>query len=265
MTDKLMNTLEQIARKKQVAKTCEKAEQIKTLLRNGTIKHQPDGCLTITPEGRQALRRWKLAKDEEQIFASQHQARVSAPASEKLGNPEGNVAQPARTPRRNLAESPLALLAMRKRTDGSPYLEPHQVDAGERLRGDFERGRLSPSLGIDWARLGETSGAVSKKARSRQDRADLSASALDAQQRFRHAVDFVGEELSGALVDFCCFLKGLEEIEKSRHWPARSAKQIIALALSRLARHYGFDEMAVGPVHQRIRQWGTTDYRPQPK
>ncbi|MEM5473469.1 DUF6456 domain-containing protein [Hoeflea sp. AS60] len=172
-----------------------------------------------TPEGRAALKRW-LA-DPESAFQDQHRSLVTA------SDPDHGKLQV------NLDESPLASLARIKGRAGELFLEPLQVEAGERLRIDFTRGQMQPSLGQSWepVRMGRQSGQAGGAA-------EFTEAALSARMRVDAALAEVGPELSGVLLDVCCFLKGLAEVERERQWPARSAKLMLRTALSALARHY---------------------------
>jgi len=160
----------------------------------------------------------------------------------------------------NRGESPVGQLARRRDRSGKPLLQPFQVAAAERLRGDFERGQLQPAITANW------SATVSSRRRSggSSGLADLTDAALAARARFDRAITGVGPEFSGVLIDACCFLKGLETIERERLWPARSAKLVLQLALAALARHYGLGETAAGAVRSKtIRRWGADGYRPE--
>ena len=57
----------------------------------------------------------------------------------------------------------------------------------------------------------------------------------------------------------CCFLKRLEEVERERSWPPRSAKVVLQLGLDRLARHYGLSEQAQGRGKAAVRTWLADD------
>ena len=85
--------------------------------------------------------------------------------------------------------------------------------------------------------------------------------AIDNRAYVEKAVASLGPELSGIALDICCFLKGLELVERERRWPPRSAKLMLKTALSILARHYGFSQnysRAAG----KIEHWGGDGYRP---
>ena len=84
-----------------------------------------------------------------------------------------------------------------------------------------------------------------------------------ARQRMRHALDAVGPEFSGLLLDVCCFLKKLDEVERERRWPARSAKVVLQLALERLARHFGYQCNATGKAAAAVRIWTAEDLLPE--
>src|SRR5690606_2360380 len=104
--------------------------------------------------------------------------------------------------------------------------------AGERLRADYTRGQLMQRLGVNW----DAAGAAGRGGGS--GIGDLTDAALAARLRVEKALAAVGPELSGVLVDICCFLKGMEQVEVERVWPARSAKVMLKSALGALARHY---------------------------
>lgn len=155
----------------------------------------------------------------------------------------------------NLAESPLAQLARRKTKDGKSYLSAAELTAGERLRADYTRGQIMPRLCANW----EASVASGRRDGGYGGLAELTDAALAARQRVERALVAVGPELSGVLIDICCFLKGLEVVEAERGWPARSAKIVLKSALGVLSRHYS----PVAALRHRIPlHWGAADYRP---
>lgn len=149
------------------------------------------------------------------------------------------------------AESPLMWLARRQGRDGRALIEPHQLQAGERLRRDFTRAQMMPRTTSNW-----DSPTSRQRGAAEAHTTDVM---IAARQDVRRAMDAVGPEFAGLLLDVCCFLKRLEDVERDRVWPARSAKVVLQLALTQLARHYGYAGSAKGREQAAVRTWLADD------
>lgn len=146
------------------------------------------------------------------------------------------------------SESPLAWLANRRGGDRRRYVEPHQLQAGERLRADFTLSHLMPRTTSNWGNpVSSTRGSI--------DIQHVTGAMVAARQSVHRVLDAVGPEFSGLLLDICCFLKRLEDVGRERLWPPRSAKVVLQLALDRLARHYGYAAQVSGRTRAETRAW----------
>ncbi len=225
------------------------SEAVVLELRSMGLVTQSNGRFTLSDEGLSWLRRQRAGAEP---FLEQHQLREAA---------YRNVGGARRPVIVNEAESPLGWLRKRKDRDGTPMIDTPQFEAGERLRAEFERGQLAPNVTSNWEGAAH-SRRIRRAAPSAA--AGLSDEALSARQRVVRALEAVGPELAGVLIDVCCHLVGLRDAEKSRGWPQRSGKVILKIALTRLARHYGIKAAGdlAAPVRVRLRHWGAEDFRP---
>ncbi|MEM6972536.1 MAG: DUF6456 domain-containing protein [Pseudomonadota bacterium] len=194
----------------------------------------------ITDVGRAFLRR-AIAEDSEKRragdgpqpstispFSAQHQEEGAGIVPDPV---DGTLVRR----RVNLAESVIGWLAKRRGPDGTPYLTPAEVEAGERLRSDFERAQMAPSITQDW-RAFLTPG--DKLAGNSPARGPAEGPA-EARARLAKALETLGPGLADVALRVCCFLEGLEACEKRFGWSSRSGKVVLKLALQRLADHYG--------------------------
>jgi hypothetical protein len=127
--------------------------------------------------------------------------------------------------------------------------------AGERLRSDYERSCLERRVTAAWdLPAGRSSGNVAT---------EISDAALTARQNFQDALDEAGPELASILIQVCCLAAGIEQAERILDLPQRSGKAVLGLALTALARHYGYirHESRRGS-RARFGHWGLGDYRP---
>ena len=141
---------------------------------------------------------------------------------------EGPTMRPARRGGRgvtvNLAESPLTWLHARG------HLSDAQFDAGERLRADWERAQLAPSVTMRWDAVRiKGGGEAGLNPTERQ---------IAAKARFDGAVAAAGPGLADVLWRVVCAGEALPDAERALAWPARSGKLVLKLALDRVAAFY---------------------------
>ena len=203
--------------------------------------------LTLSPAGVAKLARLDAPLGIDP-FTAQHATLVAASVDLPVSGKQNVVL--------DTAESPLAWLARRKGKNGQPLIDGVAFQAGERLRNDLTLAQMLPHVTANWGNPA-SGGGFDPAARNYSDLV------IAARQRIDRAFDAVGSDMSGLLLDICGFLKGLEQIELERQWPARSGKVVLVLALARLAAHYGLASQAHGPARSSgIRQWGAHGYRP---
>jgi hypothetical protein len=160
----------------------------------------------------------------------------------------------SRLPVFNDAESPLAWLRSRRDKSGKPMLSREQFLAGERLRADYERSCIAARVAASGDTAGTDRGSGPRAA-------DPTEAALAARQRFHYAMEKVGPELASILRQVCCMAAGIEQAERILDLPPRSGRAVLGLALTALARHYGYvaGERAASAAN---RHWAVEGYRP---
>lgn len=212
-------------------------------LREGWIRLARRGAASIryrvSEDGRSFLRRL-LAEDAMKRNAAPGFAEAQTPfqaqhqvAGERaFMNPDTGQAETLRV---NLAEDPLGWLARRKGADGQPFLGPVELEAGERLRQDFEIARIAPSVAQDWRKFLTPGDRLAGTAVP----APPGEGPRAARERVARAFTALGPGLSDVALRVCCFLEGLEACERRMGWSARSGKVVLKIALQRLADHYG--------------------------
>lgn len=226
------------------------------MLDAGWLRQSGHGCFVISRRGASALRSLLSRPRSTEPAPLSSPVRRAATTSQPRGK---EYAGPGDLPRTNLKESPLAWLRQRRDKDGKPMISATELDAGERLRADFDRAHLNPRVTASWNPAAVPSGQARGAPGVGLDPAD---SVIMAKQRVELALKAVGPELAGMLVDVCCFLQGIEQAERNGGWPRRAGKVVLQLGLAHLARHYGLDQrQATGPG--RIRSWGGAGYRPR--
>jgi hypothetical protein len=133
----------------------------------------------------------------------------------------GGVAPRRRSVTVNLAESPIGWLHARG------HLDDRLFAAGERLRADYERAQLGPSVTMRWEPVrirGTNDNGLAPSERQ-----------IAARQRFGGAIAAAGKGLEDILWRVVCACETVTTAEKELEWPARSGKLVLRIALERVA------------------------------
>lgn len=196
----------------------------------------------ITAAGRAALKRMIDEEDRRRQgmadaatpFGDQHRVWGDRQVMDDAG---------PRRVRYNMAESPIGVLGRRRDKDGKPFLDGDLVEAGERLREDFELAQMGPRVAQNWDRFltGGDRGTF-------QPDGGIGEGPGQARARVAAALRDLGPGLGDVALRCCCFLEGLEVAEKRMGWAARSGKIVLRIALQRLRRHYDETYGRSGPL-----------------
>ena len=188
---------------------------------------------SITPAGRSEVRRL-LAETESRRASARGQAEDTdvIDAGELFLGGERNRKSRKRTAG---AESPLLVLARRKRGSGEAWLTPDLVAAGLRFRENWEIARLGGEITRDWDKL--VAGRVSSGG-ARVASGGGATRRLEAEQALNAAIRALGPDMAETVILAVCQDQGMEDVEDRLDFPARSGKIVLRIALHMLARHY---------------------------
>jgi len=140
----------------------------------------------------------------------------------------GNAVRRGRSVTVNIAESPLGWLRARG------LVTARQFEAGERLRADYERASLGPSVTMRW-----DASPLAKGSRGAPDAGDPTTAQIAAKRRFDAALAGLGGGLADVAWRVICAGESLPVAEKKLGWPVRGGRLVLTLALDRLADGYG--------------------------
>lgn len=174
--------------------------------------------------------------------------------SEAFGRQHRTLTGGAEGPQVNVLESPLARLAASSGTSEA-FLARHHIEAGERVRRLAERAQLQPRLTMTYA--------ASRMPGANQNSAvEMSDLAADARRDLAAIYRQLPPDCAGVVVDVCGLLKGLQQVERERGWPRRSAKLVLRIGLEQLAQQFGLAPFARGREHAASRGWMGDGARP---
>ncbi|MBX3430741.1 MAG: hypothetical protein KF779_14250 [Hyphomonadaceae bacterium] len=200
-----------------------RASEVRELEAEGVLEACSEGTFVLTKAGFARVERDGAEPGE--AFLAQHRAVVVRDAIDESGV--------IRRVRGFDADAPMRRLAALKGPQGEPWLSQAELSAAGKLRSDWAAGELGLVRGSDWTAppIGTTRGLgnVHDAAMARR---------CDARRRLSDALARLAGPLRRVVERLCLYEEGLEALERSEGWPARSAKLALKLGLAQLATNY---------------------------
>jgi hypothetical protein len=201
-------------------------EDVRQLVAAGALTAAREaGTYVLSDAGDARARREAAAADE--AFLAQH-----APIVARVVVGAGGGFRRVRGVEANAAIKRLAGL---RDVAGAPWLNGDELAAATRLRADWEAGQAGLLRGSDWSAPPQSGGA--RGPGNAVENALLRNS--DARRRVTDALDALAPMLRRVVERVCLHEDGLEALERTEGWPARSGKLALKMGLAQLALRGG--------------------------
>lgn len=184
-----------------------------------------------------AVRKSYLArKTPDSVYPPEHNREFAVrPHPDDALDPDKAVRRDCRTIVVNTREHAISWLYHRN------LITAVQFAAADKLRADYERAGLVRMSTMQWSKTADR-----VRYRSSASVPDQSLAQMDAKRRFDAAIKAVGPGLADICWRLICANETITDAEKTLGWPARSGRIVLAIALDRLAIHYGMQNYAAG-------------------
>ena len=196
--------------------------EVQSLLTSGAIVPTGEGAFVLSDAGRARGRRERAAHGE--AFLAQHRPVVDRDVVDDHGR--------IRRVRGFDPAAALRRLATLRDGRGAAWLSELEMNAAVRLRADWDAAQAGLVRGSDWA--SPPRGSTARGPGNAQEAA--LAARCDAGRRMNEALDALAPQLRRVVERVVLHEEGLEVIERTELWPARSGKIALKLGLAQLAQ-----------------------------
>jgi hypothetical protein len=207
-------------RRRPVAKLSD--AELKELSASGAIEPAGDDLFVLSEAGRARVRREGAVHGE--AFVAQHRKIVERDVIDDDGKlHKARGFDPG---------SVLKRIGALRDARGAQWLNGAELHAAGRLRADWDASQAGLVRGSDWSappRSGSARGPGNAQEAALAVR-------CDAGRRMNDALDALAPQLRRVVERVVCCEEGLEAIERTERWPARSGKIALKLGLAQLAQ-----------------------------